>query len=380
MVHDSAVTTYVNPDRAPWALSGSLSNFVLNSDPRLSDARTPVAHTHDMADVTGLGLALDAKAAAAHSHALSDLEQSGAATNDVATWNGSAWVPAAGAGVSDGDKGDITVSGGGATWTIDNSVVTNAKLRDSAGISVLGRASNSTGPVADITSGTAVSILNYLPLIGELTFTPLSTSGVVRVDTFTGLSSGTVATNEIADNAVTYGKMQDLSAASRLLGRGSAAGAGDPEEITLGTNLSMSGTTLNASGGGGGSSATTVEVDLGSPAKWTGKFTITDAAISASSKVLCWQAPGPYTGKGTRADEAELQPVSVLSVEPGTGSAVVKWQTPPMIVLQHRASAGGQPASAIVPGLKDANSVAGGPVRRVGMVRGNVKFSYMVLA
>jgi hypothetical protein len=54
----------------------------------------------------------------------------------------------AGAGVSDGDKGDFTVASG--VWTIDNNVVTDNKLRQSAGNSVIGRASGTTGNVADI--------------------------------------------------------------------------------------------------------------------------------------------------------------------------------------------------------------------------------------
>lgn len=74
-------------------------------------------------------------------------------------WDSTGWRTLGGSGLSDGDKSDITVSGSGATWTIDNNAVTNAKFRQSAGLSVVGTSGNSTANVADITAGTDNQVL-----------------------------------------------------------------------------------------------------------------------------------------------------------------------------------------------------------------------------
>lgn len=56
-------------------------------------------------------------------------------------------------------------------------------------------------------------------------------------------AAGSNATT-IANDVVTYAKLQNVSSASRILGRGSAAGSGDVEELTAGTGLTVSSTTL----------------------------------------------------------------------------------------------------------------------------------------
>lgn len=86
-------------------------------------------------------------------------------------------------------------------------------------------------------------------------------------------TKSTVATADITDAAVTYAKLQDVAAASRLLGRGSAAGAGDAQELTVGGGVEISGTVVQTSAFTGdvtktaGGTATTIANDVVTNAK-----------------------------------------------------------------------------------------------------------------
>src|SRR6478672_1708794 len=63
----------------------------------------------------------------------------------------------------------------------------------------------------------------------------------------TTIANNAVTTAKIANANVSYAKLPS-EAESTLLGRGQGSGAGDTQVLSLGTGLSMSGTTLNVSG------------------------------------------------------------------------------------------------------------------------------------
>ena len=88
------------------------------------------------------------------------LKISGGTNGQVLSTDGSgniSWATAGG-GVSDGDKGDITVSASGATWTIDNDAVTYAKIQNVSTNRLLGRVTAGSGDTEEITIGSGLSV------------------------------------------------------------------------------------------------------------------------------------------------------------------------------------------------------------------------------
>jgi hypothetical protein len=147
-----------------------------------------------------------------------------------------------------------------ANYTSNGGTVTSVSVTTANGVS---------GTVTNPTTTPAISLA-----LGAITPSSVAASGAVTGSNLsgsntgdqtitltgdvTGTGTGSFAAT-IANNAVTYAKMQAASAVAKLIGSnasGTALG-----EITLGTNLSMAGSTLNAAVASG--SVTSVNADGG---------------------------------------------------------------------------------------------------------------------
>lgn len=149
------------------------------------------------------------------------------------------------------------------------------------------------GNVTDDAQTKAAIVPNTVPTSGQILAGNAGGTAYAAVSMSGDATLASTGALTIANGAVTYAKMQDVSAASKLLGRGDS-GSGDPQEITLGTNLSMSGTTLNAAGSTGATMVSafltaTQSNNTTTPAVLTNHtFTLTPGQVlSLTGQVVC---------------------------------------------------------------------------------------------
>lgn len=296
------------------------------TDARLSDARTPTAHTHAASDITS-GLA-----AIATSGSAADL--------------GAGFIPDA---RMPDLTGDVTTVQGAVATTIGAHKVTRGMLAQGAGLSVVGVTGASTADDADIV-GTADQVFR------------VDSAGVV-------LGFGSIVQASVTNLGSDLALKAPLASPS-LTGvpLSTTPSSGDNS-----TKIATTAFVADAISGVGGTVTTIVEVDLGAFAT-SGTFTITEAGSTTAKKIAIWQHPGPYTGKGTLADAGSADPL-VLSAEALNGSIKVRWQSMPRYAWVWDV---GSPSIETRSAPQD-DPQARGYMRRVGGVRGNFKFIYQVL-
>lgn len=247
------------------AASGDAASgeVVKGDDTRLTDARTPTAHTHSAADtVSGIFDAaripdlsgvysvlahthtfasLTSKPTTLSGYGITDAQPVDQDLTDIAALTGNGLLRKS-AGVWGMDSatyltGNQTVtlsgdlSGAGATSisaTIVNNAISDAKIRQSSGLSILGRSANSTGNITDITAANDGEILRR--------------SG-------TSIGFGTIATAGIGANQVTNAKLAQVATAT-FKGR-TTAGTGDAEDLTATQATALLNVFVGDSGSGG---------------------------------------------------------------------------------------------------------------------------------
>lgn len=136
----------------------------------------------------------------------------------------SSWVEVGGGGgVSDGDKGDITVSGGGATWTIDSGVIVAGELQVSAADRLIGRDTAGAGPGEELTVG------------GGIEFTG---SGGIQRSALTGDVTATAGSNATdLDEAAVEAELEGVLDLPDLQGTLTAAKGGTGDDTSGSTGV-----------------------------------------------------------------------------------------------------------------------------------------------
>ena len=216
-------------------------------------------------------------------------------------------------------NGFVKTSGGDGTLSIDTNtyLTSNQTITLSGDVTGSGTTGITTTIAADAVALGTDTTGNYVATIAD--------AGSGRITVSGSGSENAGVTLDIANDAVTFAKIQNITDA-RLIGR-SAGSSGDAQEITVGTGLSLSGGTLTSTI----TQYTNEDAQDAVGGALTSEFTYNDAGNSIAINSIAWSkltgTPTTLSGYGISDTSANLD----TAITDDTGSGALVFGTSPTI-------------------------------------------------